>query len=56
MNIMTIVVDNLEKVGIGVVLFLGAYLSNVCLGASNPFGRYKVIIVSSFHKYKNIKN
>ena len=33
MDIMTIVVDNLEKVGIGVVLFLGAYLSNVCLGA-----------------------
>ncbi len=33
MNIMTIIVDNLEKVGIGVVLFLGAYLSNVCLGA-----------------------
>ena len=33
MDIMAIVVDNLEKVGIGVVLFLGAYLSNVCLGA-----------------------
>lgn len=33
MDIMTIVVDNLEKVGIGVVLFLGAYLSNICLGA-----------------------
>ena len=33
MDIMTVVVDNLEKVGIGVVLFLGAYLSNVCLGA-----------------------
>lgn len=33
MNIMTIIVDNLEKVGIGVVLFLGAYLSNICLGA-----------------------
>ena len=33
MDIMTIVVDNLEKVSIGVVLFLGAYLSNICLGA-----------------------
>ena len=33
MNIMTIIVDNLEKVGIGGVLFLGAYLSNICLGA-----------------------
>ena len=33
MDIMTIVVNNLEKVSIGVVLFLGAYLSNVCLGA-----------------------
>ena len=33
MDIMTIVVDNLEKVGIGVVLFLGAYLSTICLGA-----------------------
>ena len=33
MDIVTIVIDNLEKVGIGVVLFLGAYLSNVCLGA-----------------------
>ena len=33
MNIMTIIIDNLEKVGIGVVLFLGAYLSNICLGA-----------------------
>ena len=33
MSIMTIIVDNLEKVGIGVVLFLGAYLSNICLGA-----------------------
>ena len=33
MDIVTIVIGNLEKVGIGVVLFLGAYLSNVCLGA-----------------------
>ena len=33
MNIMTIIIDNLEKVGIGVVLFLGAYLSNICLDA-----------------------
>ena len=33
MDIMAIVVGNLEKVGIGVVLFLGAYLSNICLGA-----------------------
>ena len=32
MDIMAIVVANLEKVGIGVLLFLGAYLSNICLG------------------------
>ena len=32
MDIMTIVVANIEKVGIGVLLFLGAYLSNICLG------------------------
>ena len=32
MDIMTIVATNLEKVGIGVLLFLGAYLSNICLG------------------------
>ena len=32
MDIMTIVIANLEKVGIGVLLFLGAYLSNICLG------------------------
>ena len=30
--LMSIVVANLEKVGIGVLLFLGAYLSNICLG------------------------
>lgn len=33
MDIMTIVVANLEKVGIGALLFLGAYMSNICLGA-----------------------
>lgn len=33
MEIMTIVIGNLEKVGFGVALFLGAYLSNMCLGA-----------------------
>lgn len=33
MDIIAVVVDNLEKVGMGVVLFLGAYLSNMCLGA-----------------------
>lgn len=32
MDIMTIIVANLEKVSIGVLLFLGAYLSNICLG------------------------
>ena len=32
-NLVMIVVDNLEKVGIGALLFLGAYMSNVCLGA-----------------------
>lgn len=32
-EIMTIVLLNLEKVGIGALLFLGAYVSNVCLGA-----------------------
>ena len=32
MDIMSIVLDNLEKVGIGCFLFLGAYLSNMCLG------------------------
>ena len=31
--LMSIVIANLEKVGIGVLLFLGAYMSNVCLGA-----------------------
>ena len=30
--LMSIVIANLEKVGIGVLLFLGAYLSNICLG------------------------
>lgn len=33
MDIMAIIIDNLEKVGMGVALFLGAYLSNMCLGA-----------------------
>lgn len=33
MDIMAIVINNLEKVGMGVALFLGAYLSNMCLGA-----------------------
>ena len=28
-----IVITNLEKVGIGALLFLGAYMSNICLGA-----------------------
>ena len=32
-EIFQIVVENLEKVGIGALLFLGAYMSNVCLGA-----------------------
>ena len=32
-SLVMIVVDNLEKVGIGALLFLGAYMSNVCLGA-----------------------
>lgn len=33
MEIVNLVVLNLEKVGIGVVLFLGAYLANMGLGA-----------------------
>lgn len=33
MNIIYCVLDNFEKVGFGVVLFLGAYVSNICLGA-----------------------
>ena len=28
-----IAIANLEKVGIGALLFLGAYMSNICLGA-----------------------
>ena len=32
-EIFQIVIENLEKVGIGALLFLGAYVSNVCLGA-----------------------
>ena len=31
--LISIVIINLEKVGIGALLFLGAYMSNVCLGA-----------------------
>ena len=33
MEIVNLIVLNLEKVGIGVVLFLGAYLANMGLGA-----------------------
>lgn len=32
-DIMNLVIVNLEKVGIGVVLFLGAYIANIFLGA-----------------------
>lgn len=32
MDIITLVLLNLEKVGIGITIFLGAYLSNICLG------------------------
>ena len=31
--LMSIVIANLEKDGIGTLLFLGAYMSNICLGA-----------------------
>ena len=31
--LISIVIANLEKVGIGALLFLGAYMSNICLGA-----------------------
>ena len=31
--LISIVIANLEKVGIGALLFLGAYTSNICLGA-----------------------
>lgn len=34
-DIMMLVVDNLEKIGIGVLLFLCAYLANMGLGAWN---------------------
>lgn len=33
MSIVNIIICNLEKVGFGALLFLGAYLANVCLGA-----------------------
>ena len=32
MDIITLVLLNLEKVGFGIAIFLGAYLSNICLG------------------------
>ena len=32
-EIFHILIENLERVGIGALLFLGAYMSNVCLGA-----------------------
>ena len=32
-EIFQVVIANLEQVGIGALLFLGAYVSNVCLGA-----------------------
>ena len=31
--LISIVIANLEKVGVGALLFLGAYMSNICLGA-----------------------
>ena len=31
--LISIVIENLEKVGIGALLFLVAYMSNICLGA-----------------------
>lgn len=33
MDFVAIIVDNLEKVGFGALLFLGAYVANMCLGA-----------------------
>lgn len=33
MDMINIVFANLEKVGIGVALFMGGYVSNMCLGA-----------------------
>lgn len=33
MPIISLIIDNLEKVGAGALLFLGSYLSNMCLGA-----------------------
>lgn len=32
-NLITLVLSNLEKVGIGIALFMGAYLANIGLGA-----------------------
>ena len=34
-EIYALVLDNLEKVGIGVVIFLGAYLANIIFGVWN---------------------
>lgn len=33
MDFLTVIISNLEKVGFGAVLFLMAYISNICLGA-----------------------
>ena len=33
MPVLSLIIDNLEKVGAGALLFLGSYLSNMCLGA-----------------------
>lgn len=32
-NLITLILSNLEKVGIGIALFMGAYLANIGLGA-----------------------
>lgn len=33
MDIFNLILMNLEKVGVGVLIFLGAYIANMCLGA-----------------------
>ena len=33
MDILNLILMNLEKVGVGVLIFLGAYIANMCLGA-----------------------
>lgn len=33
MDIFSLILMNLEKVGIGILIFLGAYIANMCLGA-----------------------